>query len=92
MRRPEVGWGIESEVEFPSPAFCQVESLPDGLCKIGPRDGNLQAQRLYGHALLDGVIGFVDLFFNFHGIGALVLRTAKMQETSSFRPWGVHPI
>jgi hypothetical protein len=54
MRRPDVGWSRktlhewlegESQVEFPSPAFCQLKSFPDGILQIGPRDGNLQAHR-----------------------------------------------
>ena len=68
MRRPDVGWETESEVKFPSRAFCQVESCPDGFVKIRFRDSNLQAQRFDWRAVLDGVIGFVELFFRFHGI------------------------
>jgi hypothetical protein len=68
MRRPDVGWEIESEVKFPSRAFCQVESLPDGFLKIRLRNRHLQIQRFDRRALLDGIIGFVQLFFCFHGI------------------------
>ena len=49
----------ESEVEFPSPAFCQVESFPDNNLQIGPRDGNLQTHRFDGRAGIGGVLGGV---------------------------------
>ena len=69
MLRPDVGWETEIEVEFPARAFCQVESRPDGLWKIRLRDSHLQAQSFYRRDLLDGVIGFVDLFFHVRGFG-----------------------
>ena len=84
MRRPDFRWEIESEVEFPSPAFCQVEGVPDGFLKIGFRDGNLQAQYFYRRAFLDGVIGFVQLFFCSHGFCVLVVRAVKMQKQVPF--------
>ena len=77
MRRPGVGllWNtlcewleVEIEVEFPSPAFCQVESFPDGIFQIRLRDGNLQAHRFNFNCrpVLDGVLGFVGFAFGFH--------------------------
>ena len=81
MRRPDVGlfWNIlrerleaESEVEFPSRAFCQVESLPDCILQIGLRDGNLQAHRFncrpICRPILGDVLGFVGSVFCVHGI------------------------
>jgi hypothetical protein len=63
------GWlETESEVEFPSPAFCQVESFPHGILQIGLRDGNLQAHRFNRRPVLDGVLGFVGSVFCIHGI------------------------
>jgi hypothetical protein len=68
LRRPDVGWFWkalrewlegESEIEFPSPAFCQVESFPDGIMQTGPRDGDLQAYRFDGRPVPGGVLGFV---------------------------------
>ncbi len=92
MRRTHVGlfWhglrerlGAESEVEFPSPAFCQGESFPDGIFKIRLRDGNLQAHRLNGRPILRDVLGFVGSFFCIHGVclftgWLLVVRLEKM--------------
>jgi hypothetical protein len=74
MRLPNVRWEIESEIKFPSRAFCQVESHPDGLWKIRLRDNHLQAQCFYWRALPDGFIGFVHLPFCFHGIWFFVVR------------------
>src|ERR1700690_345149 len=77
MRRTHVGlfWhglrgrlGAESEGEFPAPAFCQVESFPDGIFKIRLRDGDLQAHRFNGHPILRDVLGFVGSFFCIHGV------------------------
>ena len=92
MRRPDFRWEIESEVEFPSPAFCQVEGVPDGFLKIGFRDGNLQAQYFYRRAFLDGVIGFVQLFFLFAWLLCFGCASGENAKTSSFRPSGVYPI
>jgi hypothetical protein len=78
MRRPDVKlfWNTlrewleaESEVEFPSPAFGQVESFPDGALQVGLRDGNLQAHRFDCRPVPGGVLGFVSLFFCIHGVG-----------------------
>ena len=81
MRRPVVGlfWNTlrerldaESQVEFPSPAFRQVESFPDGVFQIGLRDGNLQAHRFncrpICHPILGDVLGLVGSVFCVHGI------------------------
>ena len=82
MRRPDVGlfWNIlrerleaESEVEFPSRAFCQVESLPDCIMQIGLRDGNLQAHRFNCRPILGGVLGFIEFVFGVHGIKYFLL-------------------
>ena len=68
MRRPDVGlfWNVlrerletESEVEFPSPAFGQGESFPDGILQIGIRDGNLHTHRFNCRPILGNVLGFV---------------------------------
>jgi hypothetical protein len=63
----------ESEVEFPSPAFCQGESFPDGIIKIRLRDGNLKAHRFNRRPILGNVLGFVGSFFCIHGIGIFCL-------------------
>ena len=77
MRRPDVGlfWNTlrerldaESQVEFPSPAFCQGESFPDGILQIGLRDGNLQAHCFNCRLILGNVLGFVGFVFGVHGI------------------------
>lgn len=77
MRRPDVGlfWNAlresletESEVEFPSPAFCQGESFLDCILQIGLRDGNLQAHRFNCRPIPGNVLGFVRRFFCVHGI------------------------
>ena len=86
MRRPDVGlfWNAlrerleaESEVEFPSRAFRQVESLPDGILQIGFRDGNLQAHcfncRPICRPIPGDVLGFVGLVFCVHGIWSFLL-------------------
>lgn len=79
MRCPDVGWEIESEVKFPPRAFCQVESLPDGFLKIRLRDRHLQAQCFDRRTLLESVIGFVRLFFYFHGIWVFCCLTFYVQ-------------
>ena len=72
----------ESEVKFPSPAFCQVESLPDGILQVGPRDGNLQAHRFDGRlvlgGVLDGELGFVRFVFGVHVVWLLVVCLGKI--------------
>jgi hypothetical protein len=82
MRCPDVGrfWNTsrewvetESEVEFPPPAFCQVESFPNGILQIGPRDGNLQAHCFNCRPILGGVLGFVGFAFGVHGISFFLL-------------------
>jgi hypothetical protein len=60
--------GPESEVEFPSPAFGQVESRPDGVLQIGLRDGNLQAYRFNRSPVPGGILGFAGIVFGIHGI------------------------
>lgn len=77
MRRPDVErfWNTsrewlegESEVEFPTAAFCQGESFANGILQIGFRDGNLQAHGFNGRPIPGGVLGFVGFAFGFHGV------------------------
>jgi len=62
------GLTIESEVEFPSSAFGQVEGLPDRFAQIRLRDRHLQAQSLNGRGRPGDTLVFVGLLFRFHGI------------------------
>jgi hypothetical protein len=59
---------FESEVEFPSPAFRQVESFPDSFLQIGLRDGNLQAHRFNFRRVDGDGLGVEGSVFSVHGV------------------------
>jgi len=61
------GLEIESKVQFPSPAFGQVECLVDSFGQIRFRDRNLQAQGFNGRAVQGAILGFIGLLLCLHG-------------------------
>ena len=101
MRRPDAGlfWNTlrgrleaESEVEFASPAFCQVEGFPDGILQIGPSDGNLQAHRFDCRPVLSGILGFVRFVFGVHGICFFLLFSCAFGKNSTKQVRFVHEV